>query len=384
MPSETIGKRRVLTVEELTQDIKTVLENSLPDVWVVGEVSNLSRPASGHIYFTLKDSHSQIRTVFFRDYNRSPKFQLKDGMQILCFGSVRVYERGGNYQLCARCVEPKGLGSLELAFQQLKQKLAREGFFDQARKRSIPPLPKRIAIITSSSGAVIHDMLTVLKRRAMLIQATLFPVRVQGEGAAGEIAQAVKLANKHANFDCLLLARGGGSLEDLWAFNEEVLARAVFSSRIPVVSAVGHEVDWTIADFVADLRAPTPSAAIELIIPSRDNLQDRLKELIIRLEQYMHRLIPDYQQRLDDLLVSLGRSLNQMVELKTAKARGFLDRFKALSPLDVLRRGYSITFNKRNHKVIRDIKDVMVGTELVTILSRGKLESVLKNKSNRG
>jgi exodeoxyribonuclease VII large subunit len=383
MLRERTDPRVVLTVSQLTRDIKTILENSFPEVWVTGEISNLSRPASGHIYFTLKDSHSQIRCVFFKDYNQRLRFSLQDGLELVCFGRIGVYEKQGNYQLYINLIEPKGAGALQLAFEQLKEKLAKEGLFDTTRKKIIPAMPQRIAFITSASGAVIHDMLTILKRRAFQARVTLFGVRVQGEGAAEEIVAALKLANRFAGeFDCLVLARGGGSLEDLWPFNEEIVARAVFASAVPTVSAIGHEVDWTICDFVADMRAPTPSAAMELLIPSRQELQKTIEDLIRRLEQSMAGQVPQYQQRIDELILSLSRNVRQFIELKQANIQGFIDRLNALSPLAILKRGYSITFDKKKKEVIKNIEAVDVGVEITTLLADGSLESTVTKKLN--
>lgn len=384
MLRERQGTRQVLSVSQLTRNIKTILENNLPEVWVCGEVSNLHKASSGHIYFTLKDSLAQISAVFFRHNNRYLHFEIKNGMSLICFGQVGVYEKGGKYQLYVKLIEPKGLGSLQLAFEQLKEKLFKEGLFDTSRKKSIPYLPRRIGIITSSTGAVIHDMLTLLSRRSFSVDVSLFPVRVQGEGAAEEIAAAVGLANKYyKEFDLLVLARGGGSLEDLWAFNEEVLARSIFASQIPTVSAVGHEVDWTISDMVSDMRAPTPSAVIELVIPSRIDLRQNIEDLIRRLKKYINELMPQYIQRLDEIMSILRRSLARMVELRQAQTKGLADRLNALSPLNVLRRGYSLTFEKRSGRLIKDAAGVKVGGELITLLARGKLESKVIQSSRK-
>jgi exodeoxyribonuclease VII large subunit len=267
--------RQIYTVSDLTALVRRRLEGDFGDLWVEGEVSNLRNPGSGHCYLTLKDEQSQLRAVVFRSVARMLKFALKDGLHLVCRGHLTVYEPRGEYQLVVDYVEPKGAGALQLAFEQLKERLAREGLFDAARKRPFPFLPTRIGIITSPAGAVIRDMLHVLNRRFPTVPVLILPVPVQGTGAAGKIADAIDQANTltvRLRPDVLVVARGGGSLEDLWAFNEEIVARAIAASAIPVVSAVGHETDYTIADFVADLRAPTPSAAAELIVPRRDHL----------------------------------------------------------------------------------------------------------------
>ena len=284
---ELFADKRILTVSQLTGLIKGVLEENFEHVWVEGEVSNLAMPASGHLYFTLRDSGAQIRCVMFRASTRVLKFRPRDGMGLVVRGRLSVFEPRGDYQLLVEYLEPQGIGALQLAFVQLKERLAREGLFDEAHKRPIPKLPQRIGVVTSATGAAIHDILTVLNRRFANLEILFYPVKVQGEGAATEIAQAIRAFNQYREVDVLIVGRGGGSLEDLWAFNEEVVARAIYHSRIPVISAVGHEVDFTIADFVADLRAPTPSAAAELVVQSKCELAAELDTLLHRLEQEM-------------------------------------------------------------------------------------------------
>ncbi|MDY6986550.1 MAG: exodeoxyribonuclease VII large subunit [Thermodesulfobacteriota bacterium] len=268
----TAARQRIFTVTELTEEIKDVLEEAYPFLWIRGEVSNAHMPVSGHLYFTLKDPGAQIKAVMFRAQNRHLKFQLEDGMAVIAMGRVNLYEPKGTYQVILEYMEPEGMGTLQLAFEQLKSKLAAEGLFHEKHKRPLPFLPQKIAVVTSPTGAVIRDILSVLGRRFPNLAVEITPVKVQGEGAAEEVASAVEMLNGRADADVLVVARGGGSLEDLQAFNSEVVARAIFSSHIPVVSAVGHETDFTIADFVADIRAPTPSAAAELIVPVKEEL----------------------------------------------------------------------------------------------------------------
>ncbi|MBN1587017.1 MAG: exodeoxyribonuclease VII large subunit, partial [Candidatus Omnitrophica bacterium] len=256
---------RPLTVSELTRQVKQLLEEIYPRVWVVGEISNLRTPASGHMYFTLKDEGAELACVFFKFASQRLKFKLEDGLQVVLRGSVTVYERQGKYQLKVDTAEPKGAGALQLAFEQLKKKLAAEGLFDPEHKKPVPWLPKRIGVVTSPTGAAIRDILHVLARRMPGMDVLIAPVRVQGEEAAPEIAAAIRVMNALKNVDVLIVGRGGGSLEDLWCFNEEIVARAIYESELPVISAVGHEIDWTIADMVADVRAPTPSAAAEIV-----------------------------------------------------------------------------------------------------------------------
>src|SRR2546428_3344102 len=268
--------RMLYTVSALTALLRVHIESAFSDVWVEGEVSNLRIPTSGHAYFTLKDASSQIRAVLFRSVGRSQRFALQDGLQLVCRGRLTVYEPRGDYQVIVEYAEPKGVGALQLAFEQLKARLAAEGLFDQARKRPLPFLPRRIGVVTSPTGAAIRDIVQVAHKRDPGVTIVLDPVAVQGESAAGEIARAIEELNEMGGFDVLIVGRGGGSLEDLWPFNEEIVARAVAASRIPVVSAVGHEIDFTIADFVADMRAPTPSAAAELVVRDRVDLPKRL------------------------------------------------------------------------------------------------------------
>jgi len=283
--------RKVLTVTELTRNIQFLLESSFDLLWVEGEISNLRRPNSGHVYFTLKDERSQVRAVVFRQALRGIGFGLEDGMHILCRAGLTVYEPRGEYQLIIDSVEPKGLGALQMAFEQLKARLEREGLFDASWKKPIPFVPERIGVITSPSGAVIRDILHVTGRRFPSVNILLAPVRVQGAEAPLEIVQAIGDLNAAEGVDVIIVARGGGSLEDLMAFNDERVARAIFHSRVPVISAVGHETDFTIADFVSDLRAPTPSAAAELAVPIRKELLRSVAELDCRLRSRQGRIL---------------------------------------------------------------------------------------------
>jgi exodeoxyribonuclease VII large subunit len=312
----TPPSRQILTVSDLTGLVRRRLEGDFGDVWVEGEISNLRNPGSGHYYLTLKDAQSQLRTVVFRSVARVVKFALKDGLSVICRGHITVYEPRGEYQLVVDYVEPKGAGALQLAFEQLKERLARDGLFDAARKRALPFLPTRLGVITSPSGAVIRDILHVLKRRFPTIPVLLLPVPVQGPGAAGRIADAIDEANalsERLRPDVLIVARGGGSLEDLWAFNEEIVARTIAASAIPVVSAVGHETDYTIADFVADLRAPTPSAAAELVVPRRDQLVATVATASERLEEAARSALDDRRARVAAELRAL-RTPERLIE----------------------------------------------------------------------
>jgi exodeoxyribonuclease VII large subunit len=278
-----------------------VLEENFEQLWVQGEVSNLSYPSSGHCYFTLKDSGAQLRCIMFKGAVKNLKFRLTDGMALIVRGRISVYDQRGEYQLICEYIEPSGVGALQTAFLQLKEKLAGEGLFDEAHKISMPAFPHKIGIITSPTGAAIHDILNVLKRRFASLEVLIYPVRVQGEGAAQEIARAIDEMNRLGEVDLLIVGRGGGSLEDLWAFNEEAVARAVYRSKLPIISAVGHETDWTICDFVADLRAPTPSAAAELVITSAAELGSRIEALFHRIRRSVETLLSRNESRLEGL-----------------------------------------------------------------------------------
>lgn len=298
---DLFSEKIILTVSRLTSLLRGVLEENFQQVWVQGEVSNVSTPSSGHLYFSLKDSAAQVRCVMFKGAARNLKFRLADGMALIARGRVSVYDQRGEYQLICEYLEPAGLGALQAAFQQLRERLAREGLFDQSHKRPLPFFPRRLGVVTSAAGAAIHDILTVLRRRFASLEILLYPVRVQGEGAALEIARAVEDMNRLELADVLIVGRGGGSLEDLWAFNEEVLARALYRSTIPVISAVGHETDWTICDFVADLRAPTPSAAAELVVASADELRGRVEGLEHRLRLALETRLATLESRVASL-----------------------------------------------------------------------------------
>lgn len=345
--------KTIYTVSELTSKIKSVLESSFPLIWICGEVSNFRMPASGHCYFTLKDESAQIPAVVFRGQHRQSRFTPEDGMSIIGLGRLSVYEPRGNYQIILEYVEPAGLGALQLAFEKLKNRLAADGYFDPQRKKPLPFLPSKISVITSPSGAVVHDIITILNRRYPNLVVEIVPVNVQGARAESEITAAISLVNERADADVIILARGGGSLEDLQAFNSEPVAMAIYRSEIPIVSAVGHETDVTIADFIADLRAPTPSAAAELVVPEKAELLRRLKELkkalhgslFKRVEKLNHeikqlntrlsnpiRKIQDYLIRLDDLSIRLGRTLTLRLQLTNERLAWLGRRLGTVSP----------------------------------------------------
>lgn len=334
--------RYILTVTELTQEIKDILEDRFPDIWVEGEVSNLRIPSSGHIYFTLKDDFSQIRAVLFKIQARTLRFLLEDGLQVICRGRVSLYEKRGEYQLILEAIEPKGIGALQLAFLQLKERLEKEGLFDPSHKRSVPFLPQTIGIVTSPTGAVIQDMIQIIHRRFENVRLLLYPVRVQGEEAPQEIVEAIEYLNSRRDVDVIIVGRGGGSLEDLWAFNEERVARAIYHSRISIISAVGHETDYTISDFVADLRAPTPSAAAELVVRDKRELINRLQYLITRLETQIFQTIEDLRTDLFALQKGLIDP-RKRVEMDAKRVRDLSNRISILGTRIVKdrREGYS-------------------------------------------
>jgi exodeoxyribonuclease VII large subunit len=319
-------ERRIWKVSELTERIGDLLERAFPDVWIEGEVSNYRPAQSGHLYFTLKDASAQIRCVCFRDQARGLKFRPEDGLHVTVRGSLGVYEVRGEYQIYVSYIEPVGAGALQLAFEQLKKKLEAEGLFDPQRKKPLPVLPRCIGVITSPTGAAVRDILRVLKRRFANVHVRLFPVKVQGEGAAKEIAAALDYFNRAKFADVIILARGGGSLEDLWAFNEERVARAIAQSEIPVITGVGHETDFTIADFVSDVRAPTPSAAAEIVIRSRQEFERQIAEHQRRLAQQIRYLLSERRHRVRDLETHRGF---RQLELLIRRRRQQVDEFSS-------------------------------------------------------
>jgi exodeoxyribonuclease VII large subunit len=345
--------RRILTVSELTDRIKSLLEKNFPFVWVCGEISNLRIPGSGHLYFTLKDEASQIAAVMFRNQNRQLKFPPADGMSVIGLGRISLYEPRGAYQIILEYLEPAGVGALQIAFEKLKKRLAESGYFDQRHKKPLPFLPRKIGIVTSASGAVVHDIITVTGRRFPGIRLEIVPVKVQGSGAEEDLCAAIGLLNQRADADLIIVARGGGSLEDLQAFNSEAVAMAIFNSRIPVVSAVGHETDFTIADFIADVRAPTPSAAAEIAVPDRGELLRRVesvnlklyrtinkiliynRNIIINLSSRMkdpRRRIQEFWLRIDDLQGRIGRLSVLYLQRKKQNLDGMKRRIHSASP----------------------------------------------------
>jgi len=386
----------ILTVTQLTYQIKNLLEGTFPDVWVEGEISNLTVPQSGHAYFTIKDERCQIKAVLFRSSQQHLKFTLQHGMQVICRGRVSVYDPRGEYQIIVEYVEPKGVGALQKAFEELKTRLEREGLFSLDRKKALPALPRRIGIVTSPTGAAIRDILRVIKRRHPGMSMLIYPVPVQGPESAPAIVEAIGFFNREKNVDVMIVGRGGGSLEDLWAFNEESVARAIYGSQIPVISAVGHETDYTIADFVADLRAPTPSAAAEMVVESEEHLRELIRSLASRLTmsirqelehrrdtvQHAARLLADprtrlehYSQRVDELLARLVMGLKHPVRRDRALLTSLTGALDHLNPLAILARGYSVTRTIPAMTIVKDASEVRSGEMLSTKLHKGEVIS---------
>jgi len=426
-PKDLKPPRRIFTVSQITQDIKLILEASFGEVWIEGEVSNFQAHHSGHFYFTLKDDSNVLPAAMFARANREVKFKIENGLKVICAGKVSAYTARGQYQIIVEKLEPKGVGSLQLALEQLKRKLEKEGLFAPEHKRPIPYLPARIGVVTSLSGAAIKDILKVLDRRFSDINIIINPVQVQGEKAKDEIAQAIKDFNLlndglalEDKIEVMIVGRGGGSTEDLWAFNEEIVARAIYNSGIPVISAVGHERDWTIADLVADLRAPTPSVAAELVIPKKEELRQRVEELsqdikrsfldtslnlkeaageltrrlvlsmqnVFRLEvsdfEVQRKklallnpavLIQQYKIQMLDLARQIYVRIGHFIKLKEAQFNKGVEKLSNLSPLNILSRGYSSTFGMADGEIIKERNAVKSGDMVKTKLHKGELLS---------
>jgi exodeoxyribonuclease VII large subunit len=393
LPLFATAARKFLTVSELNERVKDTLEAQLDLLWVQGEISNFRVPPSGHFYFTLKDDKSQIAAVMFRRQGTQLRFVPENGMAVLCQGRVSLYSVRGDLQLYVEDMEPQGQGALHLAFEQLKGKLAAQGLFAAERKKPVPFLPRTIGIVTSDRGAALYDMLRIIGDRFPERRVVIRRVKVQGEGAAAEIAEGIVDLNRLGDVDVMIVGRGGGSLEDLWAFNEEIVARAIHASLIPVISAVGHEIDFTIADFVADHRAPTPSAAAEMAVPRKVDLLERVKALGDRLSRCMDdkletareafqslakrladpsRKLRENQQRLDELSVDLLRRFQDRLRRSKdglARAGG---RLGALSPLAVLERGYSIAHKLPEESIVKDASILSAGDRLRLTFAAGK------------
>lgn len=424
---------QILSVSDLNKAIRGQLESTFRLVWVKGEISNFKAHSSGHFYFSLKDSKAQVNAIMFRGFNQSLRFRPESGMEVLVRGKITVYEPRGTYQIFCEQMEPVGAGALQLAFEQLKEKLKNEGLFDESRKRPIPSLPKHVAVVTSPTGAAIKDILNVLGRRFKGLRVTVIPALVQGDGAPASVIDGIRKAQLLKDVDVMIVGRGGGSIEDLWGFNDEGVARAIAASKIPVISAVGHEIDFTIADFVADLRAPTPSAAAELVCRNALELMEKiqtlkaslwriwnhvfstkktavkhlserltdpkrkLQDLMLRCDELNQRLDRAWQRRLErwmnQVKVALSKlpsprerilrlhqqvrvhlselegEVHRQIELKRSRLSRLASVLDSLSPLNVLDRGYSIT--RKDHTVVKSAKDLKPGDDLEIILCKG-------------
>ncbi|MBU0503203.1 MAG: exodeoxyribonuclease VII large subunit [Candidatus Omnitrophica bacterium] len=411
--------RHVYTVSEITKDIKMILENTFADVWIEGEVSNFKAAPSGHFYFSLKDKDSVIAAAMFSRSNKDLKFKIEDGLKAICRGRIDVYPPRGQYQLIVDNLEPKGIGAQQLAFEQLKKKLAKEGLFDSAHKKELPVMPFSVGIVTSSTGAAVRDILQILKKGARGVNVVIRSVRVQGEKAASEIAEGINDLNKFSRqadesgggiphiagnkVDMIIVSRGGGSVEDLWAFNEELVARAIYASRIPVVSAVGHQINLTLSDLVADFFVETPSAAAKIIVDKKnsllaeiDNLQHQLNFSIQEtinnlnnsvialrhtLKSPLDRLL-EKQQLLDELYSGLSNNMRSFLKLTRETAGSYIKRLEALSPLAVLSRGYSLSMAISNDVIIKDASGLKPKDKVKTILGKGSFISTVEEVNN--
>ena len=390
----------IFTIAEFTRMVRSLLETHFSTVWIEGEISNFVCPRSGHWYFSLKDETAQISCAMFQSCNQRIKFQPEDGMHVLVRAKTTLYEARGDFQLVVSHIEEMGIGALQRAFEQLKQKLEKAGLFDEKHKKPIPAFPHCVGVITSSTGAAIRDILHVFKRRFPALPIIIYPTLVQGDLAAQQIVKAIEIANDRNECDVLLLSRGGGSLEDLWPFNEEIVAHAIFNSRIPVVSGIGHEIDFTIADFVADLRAPTPSAAAEMISPNQIEILDQLEKhqhyLVRALTQRLEQLklsfaglkkrltqchpivqIEQQTQRCDQLEQRLVRAQKNQFERYQHRLQLLSRALNAVNPLATLDRGFAIVTHQSN-KVITDEKQVQAGEIITTQLAKGKIKSVVE------
>jgi len=397
-----VDKDNVFTVSEVNRHIRNVVEDSIPNLFVEGEIANYTHHRSGHIYFSLKDEKSTLRCVFFKTANLSLKFQPKAGDKVICLGKISVYEKGGNYQLNVSRMLQAGIGELQLAFDELKKKLTEEGLFESIHKKPIPEFPDSVGIITSSTGAAVEDIRNVITRR-FPTKIYLYPATVQGENAAKEIIRGIDFFNSEFPVDVLIVGRGGGSQEDLFCFNDEALARKIFTSNIPIISAVGHEIDFTIADFVADLRAPTPSAAAELAVPDRKELVDRVSNLLDNLKhttnhfftskkleiqqlendlirQHPLNIIKELQIKLDKAVTNLNNTVQNILSAKRNKLEILFNELKELSPQEALKRGYSLI--RKEKKILNSINDIKLFDKLQLILSDGKCLAEIVEKQN--
>ncbi|MFW6172266.1 MAG: exodeoxyribonuclease VII large subunit [Elusimicrobiota bacterium] len=400
---------KIYTVTQINRLSKNLLEKEFTSVWIEGEISNFKHHSSGHMYFTIKDENSSIDAIMYKNLNQSLRFMPERGIKVLVKGTISIFERAGRYQVVVWEMKERGKGELEKKYLQLKEKLKKEGLFDKKHKKSLPQVPQLIGLVTSPTGAAIRDILKVIKRRFSNVDLIVYPARVQGDTAAGEICTGIGVLNEiYPEMDVIIIGRGGGSIEDLWPFNEESLARTIFKSKIPVISAVGHEIDFTISDFVADTRAPTPSAAAELVIKNKEELTakiNKMSETLIssiknkyinlknRLEGisgmsvyvYPYRFIDQKEQELDYLVSDINKNIEHNLEVKEHKLTGIKSLISSLSPGKTLERGYSITYHIPTGEIVNSYKNIKVGEEIKTIFAKGEAESKItktKRSSN--
>ncbi len=397
--------KRVYTVSQITQDVKLILENTFGKVWVEGEVSNFKAYPSGHFYFTLKDEGAVLAAAMFKNANKDVKFKIEDGLKVICSGRIEVYAPRGQYQLIVEKIEPKGIGAQQLAFEQLKNKLFKEGLFDQKHKKELPLMPFCAGLVTSSAGAVVRDILQILKKGAPCVDVVIRGVRVQGEHAGREISEAVNDFNQFKQVDVIIICRGGGSAEDLWSFNEEIVARAIYNSKIPTISAVGHQINVTISDLVADVFVETPSAAAKVIVDKKNALLAQLDgykyELSSAISDILHRLkntlatlkgmlkspldrLLEKQQLLDELNSGLNSHIQHALDMAGEKFHSLIERLEALSPLAVLSRGYSLSSLMPGGRIIKDASELKPKDLIKTILAKGaflsSVQEVIKDE----
>ncbi len=396
--------KHIYTVSEINQLVKGLLKDKVGQIWLEGEVSDFKAYPSGHFYFSLKDQESIISGIMLAYANRGLKFKLENGLKVICSGKIDIYGASGRYQIVVETMEPKGIGAQQLAFEQLKKRLEQEGLFDPAHKRVLPQMPFTVGIVTSSAGAALRDILQILKKGAPCVDVVIHPVRVQGEQAAGEIAAAIAQLNNLKNLDLIIVSRGGGSTEDLWAFNEEAVARAIYNSALPVISAVGHQINTTLSDLVADFFVETPSAAAKIIVDRKNallaqiaaaryeleiavnntigGLKNRLTELTHRLKSPYDRLL-EREQQIDELVASLNYGMRNILELTVQRQGSLAQRLEALSPLSVLSRGYSLSTLLPQGSIIKEAAQLKPGDKLKTVLHKGSFISAVLEVSEK-
>lgn len=393
------NQKHIYSVSEITQVIKGLLESSVGEIWIEGEITNFKAASSGHFYFSLKDQNSIILGAMFAHANKGLKFNLEDGLKVICFGKVDVYGPRGQYQIIVEKIQPQGVGAQQLAFEQLKNKLSAEGLFDAAHKKLLPQMPFSVGIVTSIKGAAVRDILQILKKGAAGVDVVLCDVRVQGQQAAGEIAQAIGDLNSFGKVDLIIVSRGGGSIEDLWSFNEEAVARAIYNSGLPVISAVGHQINTTLSDLVADVFVETPSAAAKIIVDKKNSLlaalagsryeldlsiNDAIGELKNRVIGFTHMLksprdrLLENQQQTDELFSELNYNMRHVLEMANERSNSLIQRLQTLSPLSILSRGYSLSMLLPGEVVVKDIAQIKPGDKLKTILNTGEVVSLVQ------